>query len=157
MSQKEKLPGIFACFTAGVKKGCNMFFNASLPAIVVAFTITQLLTVSGIMPILGKILSPIMAIFGLPGEAAVALLLSTVSFVSGMGTIAALAESGVLVANQVAMLLTYTCLSGSVFLYSGRIIAVTGIDIKDGKYIYAISIITGLLSMFVMRAILMLL
>lgn len=41
---------------------------------VMAYALIAILTVTGMMPIIGKYLSPVMAIFGLPGEATVALI-----------------------------------------------------------------------------------
>lgn len=152
---KEKLPGFLPTFTAGVKKGCNLFLNVVLPSVVIAYAIVQFMNLAGIMPVLGKLLSPVMAIFGLPGEAAVPLAIGVISMGGGMGSVTAMVQSGVLTTTHAAMMAPYFFLSGSIFLYSGRIIAVTGIDIKDQKYIYMNTVLAGILSLIVMRVVLL--
>lgn len=155
MNEKEKRPGVYACFTTGVKKGCTMFFNACLPSVIIAFVLIRLMTMCGLMDVLGKLLGPFMAIFGLPGEAAVPMCMSILAMSGGVGSAAALVETGVLSAAQAATMMPFMFLSGGIMNYSGRIMGVTGIDEKYQKYVFAFTILAGLLSLPLMRVIMM--
>lgn len=69
-----KQVSVVETFMKGAKKGLYIGLELIAPAMVMAYALIAILTVTGMMPIIGKYLSPIMAVFGLPGEATVALI-----------------------------------------------------------------------------------
>lgn len=152
---KEKLPNIMTSFTNGARKGLQLVLNTAMPGVVFAFAITRLLTISGLMGLIGKLLSPIMMIFGLPGEAAMPLVLSYTSLFGGISSAAALAQSGILNATHVAIMIPFIYLTGGIFVYTARILNITGIKAKDFKIPYVIATINAVLSLLVMRVVLM--
>lgn len=151
---KEKLPNIMTSFINGARKGLNLVITTAIPGVVFAFTVTQLLTLSGAMEVLGNVLSPIMMIFGLPGEAAMPLVLSYASLFGGISATASLVQSGVLNAEHAMIMIPFIYLAGGLFVYTARVLNITGIKAKDYKIPYIISTINAVLSMFVMRLIL---
>lgn len=148
------VPNMMTSFITGAKKGCNLFLTVVIPNVVFAFVVIRLLTLLGVIGLLGKVFAPAMAVFGLPGEASFALVFSYISFTGAITSIAALMESGVLTEAQGLAMLPFTLLTGSIFMWTGRILAVTGIALKDYKICYAIATINGILSLFVMRIVL---
>lgn len=152
---KEKLPNMMTSFVNGAKKGTNLVIQVVLPNVIFALAFTKLLTLLGAIDIIGKLFSPIMGIFGLPGEAAMPLVLSFISFSGGITSTAALALEGILNGNQVLTMLPFTLLVGSsLAMYTGRILGVTGVEPKHFKIVYLVNVITGILSLFIMRLIL---
>lgn len=156
MGEEKKKVNFMSTFTAGCRKGSKMVVETVVPSVAVAYAIVRVLTLSGIMDLLGKLFTPLMVLFGLPGEAAVPLALGIPSMAAGIGATASLVQEGVLSATQTAMMLPYFFLTGGVFMYTGRILSVTGIESKDYKYCYLINIINAIISLVVMRFVLML-
>lgn len=148
-----KAPNIMTSFINGAKKGVNLIINSVLPSVIFAFVVMRILMLSGVMNILGIVFKPIMGIFGLPGEAAMPLVLSFMSITGGISATAALAESSVL--NGTHCLIMFPCmfLFGLMIVYTGRVLGVIGIDTRQYKYCYAINVINGILSLLVMRVI----
>lgn len=148
-----KAPNVMNSFLNGAKKGVNLIINSVLPSVIFAFVVMRILMLSGVMNILGIVFKPIMVIFGLPGEAAMPLVLSFMSLSGGISATAALAESNVL--NETHCLIMFPCmfLFGLMIIYTGRVLGVIGIDTRQYKYCYAMNVISGILSLFVMRII----
>jgi len=153
--EKQRPPNPMTAFINGAKKGTNLVFQVVIPNVIFAMVFMKLLTISGIIDLVGWICSPIMGIFGLPGEAAMPLVLSFATFFGGLTSTAALGAEGILTGDQILMMLPFTLLVGSTFaMYTGRILGVTGIATKDYKICYLTTVITGILSLFVMRILL---
>lgn len=150
---EAKAPNIMNSFINGAKKGVNLVINSVLPSVVFAFVVMRILMLSGIMNILGIICKPIMGIFGLPGEAAMPLVLSFMSITGGISATAALAESNVLTGTHCLIMFPCMFLFGLMIVYTGRVLGVIGIDTRQYKYCYAMNVISGILSLFVMRII----
>ena len=61
-------------FMFGAKNGFYLGVEKIIPAMIIAYVLITFLKITGLMAIIGNIISPVMAIFGLPGEAIVALI-----------------------------------------------------------------------------------
>ncbi len=61
-------------FVKGAINGWNLITHSTIPNVLMAFVIIKILNISGLLAIIGKVFSPIMMIFGLPGEAATVLI-----------------------------------------------------------------------------------
>lgn len=70
---------IMDMFIDGARRGFTIATTSLLPNVVMAFVIIQALKVTGLLDIVGKVCAPIMAIWGLPGEAATVLLAAVMS------------------------------------------------------------------------------
>ncbi len=60
-------------FVDGARKGWTIGTTSIIPNVLMAFAIIQVLKVTGLLDILGRIFNPVMAIFGVPGEAVMVL------------------------------------------------------------------------------------
>ena len=75
-------------FVAGAKKGFYIGAEMIAPAMVLAYVLILFLTITGLMSIVGKAVGPVMALFGLPGEAVVALVAAFFAKAAGCATAA---------------------------------------------------------------------
>jgi spore maturation protein SpmB len=80
---------IMDMFIDGARRGFTIATTSLLPNVVMAFVIIQALKVTGLLDIVGKVCAPIMAIWGLPGEAATVLLAAVMSMGGGVGVVRA--------------------------------------------------------------------
>lgn len=92
-------------FVEGARKGWNVGVSSIIPNVIMAFSVIQVLKVTGLLELLGKVFSPVMAVFGLPGEAAMVLLAAWVANGGGVGVAASLFTAGVINDVHVTILL----------------------------------------------------
>ncbi|NMA02830.1 MAG: hypothetical protein GX923_09770, partial [Clostridia bacterium] len=71
-------------FVEGARKGWNVGIGSVIPNVLMAFVLIRALDITGLLAILGKVFGPIMAIFGLPGEAATVLMGAWLSMGGGV-------------------------------------------------------------------------
>ena len=92
---KEKKT-IVDAFVEGARNGYKISINSMVPNVLFAFVLIQILNLTGLSDILGKVCQPIMGIFGLPGIAATVLIAGFLSVGGGVGAAASLYASGAL-------------------------------------------------------------
>ena len=134
--------------------GINIIMKSTVPNVVFAFIIIKILNMTGFLDLIGTVMSPVMAIFGLPGVSATVLLSSILSMGGGCGVAASLATSGMLSNTDITILMPAIPLMGTLVQYMGRILSTAGLPTKYYAPCYVIAIVNGLLSMLVMRVIL---
>ena len=139
-------PMVTDVFVKGAVQGWNICVTSTIPNVLMAFVIIKILNHSGLLALIGQIFSPIMGIFGLPGEAATVLLGGWMSMGGGVGVAVALFDNGVLNGTQLAIFLM-----GSQIQYLGRCLGVIGIKGSKIPLIMAIPVLTAFVSLFVMR------
>lgn len=66
----------FDIFVVGARKGFNIAINNLMPNVVMAYVISEMLNLLGVMTLVGHIFAPLMGLLGLPGEAVTVLLTS---------------------------------------------------------------------------------
>ena len=96
----------FDIFIVGLKKGLNIGLYSLLPNVVMAFVLTYILQLWGVMDFLGRTCGGIMGIFDLPGQAITVLLATWMSCGAGVGVLkhdfrALLARSEVVFQNTI--------------------------------------------------------
>ncbi len=153
METKKK--NVVDCFAGGARSGLDICLHSTIPNVIFAFVLIQILNLTGLTSLIGTICKPVMVIFGLPGIAATVLVASLLSIGGGVGVAASLAVSGSLNNEHIAILLPAIFLMGALFQYMGRILGTAEIKKKYYVPLFAIAIINGLLSMLVMRVILL--
>ena len=79
-------PMVTDVFVKGAVQGWNIAVTSTIPNVLMAFVIIKVLNHSGLLTIFGELFAPIMAIFGLPGEAAAVLLGGWMSMGGGVGS-----------------------------------------------------------------------
>lgn len=72
-------------FIDGARRGFTIATTNLLPNVVMAFVIIQALKITGLLDWVGHICQPVMALWGLPGEAATVLLASLMSMGGAVG------------------------------------------------------------------------
>lgn len=120
-------PMVTDVFVKGAVQGWNIAVTSTIPNVLMAFVIIKVLNHSGLLTIFGELFAPIMAIFGLPGEAAAVLLGGWMSMGGGVGVAVSLFDQGLLTGEHVAIVAPSIYLMGSQVQYMGRCLGVIGI------------------------------
>ena len=139
-------PMVTDVFVKGAVQGWNIAVTSTIPNVLMAFVIIKVLNHSGLLTIFGELFAPIMAIFGLPGEAAAVLR-------GGVGVAVSLFDQGLLTGEHVAIVAPSIYLMGSQVQYMGRCLGVIGIKGSNLFKIMALPIVTAFVSLFVMKLI----
>ena len=119
------------------------------------YALVQVLKLTGIMDILATICQPVMAIFGLPGDAIVVLISAFFAKASGCATAALLVSNDVITLAQATILFPACILMGTLIGHYVRIVIVTGANKKWHPLLLMIPLIDAAFAMFVTRIILM--
>ena len=146
-----KKPMVTDIFVEGAKKGWVIATTSTVPNVLMAFVIIKALQITGALELMGTLFSPIMAIFGLPGEAAAVLIGAWMSMGGAVGVVITLFDQGILNGEHIAILPPAIYLMGSQVQYMGRIM---GPIRTEGRYIpvmIAISVLNAFAAMFVMN------
>ena len=151
MATTSKKMMITDVFVNGAFQGWNIATHSRIPNVLMAFVIIKMLNISGALDFIGTCLGPVMAIFGLPGEAAMILLGGWMSMGGGVGVAVALFDKGAVDGTQLAIVIPAIYLMGSQVQYMGRCLGVIGIQGSDMFKIMAVPPIVALLSLWVMR------
>lgn len=69
MDSEAKKKNIIDLFIEGCRKGWDTGISNMLPNVIMAFIIIKALNVTGLLKLLGTVFAPVMAVWGLPGEA----------------------------------------------------------------------------------------
>ena len=151
-------PMVTDVFVKGAVQGWNIAVTSTIPNVLMAFVIIKVLNHSGLLTIFGELFAPIMAIFGLPGEAAAVLLgqfrrMGELLAAGGVGVAVSLFDQGLLTGEHVAIVAPSIYLMGSQVQYMGRCLGVIGIKGSNLFKIMALPIVTAFVSLFVMKLI----
>lgn len=138
-------------FVDGARKGWTIGTTSIIPNVLMAFAIIQVLKVTGLLDILGRIFNPVMAIFGVPGEAVMVLVSTWLSMGGGVGVAASLYAAGKLTTTHVTILLPAIFLMGAQVQYMGRLLGTAGVPAKHYPLLFGISIANALIAMVIMR------
>lgn len=133
MATTSKKMMITDVFVNGAFQGWNIATHSTIPNVLMAFVIIKMLNISGALDFIGTCLGPVMAIFGLPGEAAMILLGGWMSMGGGVGVAVALFDKGAVDGTQLAIVIPAIYLMGSQVQYMGRCLGVIGIQGSDSS------------------------
>lgn len=150
MSVNSK-PMVTDVFARGAYNGWNIITKSLIPNVLMAFVLIRALTMSGLLPIIGDIFSPVMQIFGLPGEAATVLIAGWMSIGGGVGVAAALLDQGSIAVRDIAVMCPAVILMGSQLQYMGRCLGVVGTRGSRIPILMGISVVNALISMLIMN------
>ena len=141
-------------FVDGARKGWNIAVASIVPNVIMAFAVIQVLKITGLLQLLGNVFSPVMAIFGLPGEAAMVLLAAWIANGGGVGVAASLFTAGTINDAHVTILLPAIFLMGAQLQFMGRCLGTIGV--QSGLYAayFSISVINAMGAMLLTRLIL---
>ena len=153
MSNANSKPMVTDVFVKGAVNGWNIMTHSTIPNVLMAFVLIKVLNVSGLLPIIGDVFSPIMMIFGLPGEAATVLIAGWMSIGGGVGVAAALIDQSAIGVQDIAILCPTIVLMGSQLQYMGRCLGVVGTRGSRIPILMSISVINAMIAMLIMNVI----
>ncbi|MDR3572581.1 MAG: YjiG family protein [Anaerolineaceae bacterium] len=155
VNQMAKKQNILEMFVDGARRGFTIATTSLMPNVVMAFVIICALDLTGILALVGKVFAPVMALWGLPGEAAAVLLASFMSMGGGVGVAASMYTAGHLSAVDVSVLVPAIYLMGNPVQNIGRCLGIAEVNTHHYTAIIAICIINALLSIWAMRLVLL--
>jgi spore maturation protein SpmB len=153
-NEMAKNQNVVDLFVNGARRGFTIATTNLMPNVVLAFIFIRALTVTGLLDIFAKACAPIMALWGLPGEAAAVLLAAFMSMGGGVGVAASLFMDQHLSAADLTLLLPAIYLLGNPLQNVGRCLGTAEVDTRYFTPITVICIFNALVCMWVMRAIL---
>lgn len=151
--QKVK-PSIVEEFVAGAKKGFYIGAEMIAPAMVLAYVLIQFLDITGLMTIVGKALGPVMAVFGLPGEAIVALVAAFFAKAAGCATAATLYSKGIITAAQATILFPACITMGTLIGHFVRIVIVSNASKRWHPLLLCVPLVDAVIVMLIIRVVL---
>ena len=143
---KAKKPSIVDTFLKGCAKGFKVGIENITPAMILGYVLVYILKEAGLMDILGTVMSPVMGLFGLPGEA--------FAKASGCATAASMYEAGALTLGQASMMLPACILMGTLIGHYARIVLVTDTNKTWHPLLIAVCLLDAAISLVIMRVIL---
>lgn len=138
-------------FVDGARKGWSVGVNSVLPNVLMAYVLIQVLRVTGLLDLMGKLFGPVMGIFGLPGEAIAVLMGAWLSMGGGVGVAASLYSSQVLTATHISILVPAIFLMGSQIQYMGRLLGTAGVQSRYYPMLFGICILNACIAMLLMQ------
>lgn len=151
--QKVK-PSVVEEFVAGAKKGFYIGAEMIAPAMVLAYVLIQFLDITGLMNGVGKLLGPVMAIFGLPGEAIIALVAAFFAKAAGCATAATLYSKGIITAAQATILFPACVTMGTLIGHFVRIVIVSNASKKWHPLLLCVPLVDAAVVMILTRIVL---
>ena len=142
---------IYDAFVEGMRKGWKVATLNMLPNVVLAFVLIKALKLSGLLELLGDWCAPVMAVFGLPGEAVTVLISTLFSAGGGIGTAAGLYTHDIMNSTHMSIVMPGIFLMGALIQYMGRILGVAGVDSKHYPILFLIGVINAVLAMLTMK------
>lgn len=127
---KEKKPSVVDTFLKGCARGFKVGIENITPAMILGYVLVYILQETGLMDLLGVVMSPVMNLFGLPGEAFAVLISAFFAKASGCATAASMYQAGTLTLGQASMMLPACILMGTLIGHYARIVLVTGSNKK---------------------------
>ena len=153
MDLQKMKPSIVEEFVAGAKKGFYIGAEMIAPAMVLAYVLIEFLNITGLMVIVGKAVGPVMAVFGLPGEAVVALVAAFFAKAAGCATAASLYSQGIIDAKQATILFPACVTMGTLIGHFVRIVIVSNANKKWHPLLLCVPLIDAAVVMLLTRVV----
>ncbi|MGL5285864.1 Spore maturation protein SpmB [Aeromonas sp. RU39B] len=151
MSTEVKKPMVTDIFIEGARKGWTIATTSTVPNVLMAFVIIKALQITGTLDAMGSVFSPLMGLFGLPGEAAAVLIGAWMSMGGAVGVVISLFDQGILTGEHIAILAPAIYLMGSQVQYIGRILGPIGTEGRHIPVMIIISVINAFGAMWLMN------
>lgn len=141
-------------FVFGAKNGFYLGVERIIPAMILAYVLILFLKTTGLMNIIGTAVAPVMGLFGLPGEAIVALISAFFAKAAGCATAATLYNDGVINAAQATILFPACITMGTLIGHFVRCVMASGANPKHHALLMAIPVVDAVISMLLTRVLL---
>lgn len=143
----------FDIFIGGCRKGLLVCANYLLPNVLMAFVLTYVLNLLGVMDFLGRVCGPVMGIFGLKGECVLVLCATWLSCGAGVGVAASLFTAGTISSTDITILSPALILMASQIQYMGRLLGVADVPKRYWLLLMFTSVFMAGIGMLLMRLI----
>jgi len=151
MAEQKKSKNIIDLFIEGCRKGWDTGIRNMMPNVLMAFILIKALNVTGLLKFLGSVFAPVMALWGLPGEAVTVLVSALMSMGGAIGAAAGLLSSGTMTAKDVTVVMPAIYLMGSLVQYLGRCLGTAEVNSRYYAIMVGIAVLNALLAMWVMK------
>ncbi len=152
--KKEKQLSIPEYFMVGAKKGFYITVELIAPAMVMAYILITFLKLAGVMPWIGDALAPVMGLFGLPGEASVALVAAFFAKAAGAATAAGLYMDGTISAVHATILFPACITMGTLIGHFARVVIVCQVKSLYYPVLLMTPLLDAAIAMLVTRGVL---
>ena len=116
-----------------------------------AYVCIKILNVTGLLTLAGKFFAPVMAIWGLPGEAIMVLFSALMSMGGAVGVGMALYNDGGIDERSITIVIPAIYLLGSKIQYLGRLLGTAGVPSRHYPILLSISFLNAGIAMFIMK------
>lgn len=120
LNAKLAQPSLMDIFVRGARKGWNIAIDNIIPNVLMAYVCIKILNVTGLLALAGKFFAPVMALWGLPGEAIMVLFSALMSMGGAVGVCMALYNDGGIDERAITIVIPAIYLLGSKIQYLGR-------------------------------------
>lgn len=144
-------PSVMDIFVRGARKGWDVAIDNIIPNVLMAYVCITILNVTGLLKMAGKIFAPVMAVWGLPGEAIMVLLSALMSMGGAVGVAVALFNNNALDAKAITIVIPAIYLLGSKIQYVGRLLGTAGVASRHYPILIGISVLNAGIAMFIMK------
>lgn len=151
MSHATTNKNIIDHFITGAMNGWKIGINSMLPNVLMAYVLIQVLKISGLLDIIGKVASPVMALWGLPGEGLIVLMSALMSMGGAMGVAVSLHANNTLSVTDITVLTPAVYLMGSLIQYLGRCLGTAGANPRYWGIQIALCVLNAMFGMWLMR------
>ena len=151
MASATAKKNVLDLFVEGAKQGWSIAIGSMMPNVLMAYVLIQILRLTKVLDIIGSLAAPVMALWGLPGEALVVLCAAFMSMSGAAGVAAGLMTAGKLTAVDATVLAPAIMLMGSLIQYIGRCLGTADANRKYWGWQILICVINGFVAMWLMR------
>ena len=131
-------------FVRGARKGWNIAIDNIIPNVLMAYVCIKILNVTGLLTLAGKFFAPVMAIWGLPGEAIMVLFSALMSMGGAVGVCMALYNDGGIDERSITIVIP------AIYLL-GRLLGTAGVPSRHYPILLSISFLNAGIAMFIMK------
>ena len=139
LNAKLAKPSLMDIFVRGARKGWNIAIDNIIPNVLMAYVCIKILNVTGLLTLAGKFFAPVMAIWGLPGEAIMVLFSALMSMDGGIDE------------RSITIVIPAIYLLGSKIQYLGRLLGTAGVPSRHYPILLSISFLNAGIAMFIMK------
>ena len=144
LNAKLAKPSLMDIFVRGARKGWNIAIDNIIPNVLMAYVCIKILNVTGLLTLAGKFFAPVMAIWGLPGEAIMVLFSALMSMGGAVGVCMALYNDGGIDERSITIVIPAIYLLGSKIQYLGRLLGTAGVPSRHYPILLSISFLNAL-------------
>lgn len=150
LNAKLAKPSLMDIFVRGARKGWNIAIDNIIPNVLMAYVCIKILNVTGLLTLAGKFFAPVMAIWGLPGEA-IMVLFSAIVHGRRCWCRMALYNDGGIDERSITIVIPAIYLLGSKIQYLGRLLGTAGVPSRHYPILLSISFLNAGIAMFIMK------